>query len=185
MIVLVINAGSSSLKYQLFDSIAGAVLAQGSAMRIGEDGSSFTHVAMGKPVAERTAIPTHREAFAMVLEALLDPEHGALQRIDQVDAVGHRAVHGADVFVEPALVTPEVLEKLEACVPLAHPHTPRTSSASERRSARFPACRTWPSSTRPSTRRSRSTRTCTRCRWSSARSTASASTASTVRRAST
>ncbi len=124
MIVLVINAGSSSLKYQLFDSVAGAVLAKGSAMRIGEDGSSFTHVAMGKPFAERTAIPTHREAFAMVLEALLDPEHGALQRIDQVDAVGHRAVHGADVFVEPALVTPEVLEKLEACVPLAPLHNP-------------------------------------------------------------
>lgn len=124
MITLIINAGSSSLKYQLYDSSAGAVLAKGSCMRIGEEHALFSHVAGSKPYTEHHPIPTHREAMALVIEALLDHEHGALARMEQVEAVGHRAVHGADVFVEPTLITKEVMAKLEECVPLAPLHNP-------------------------------------------------------------
>ncbi|PKQ37893.1 MAG: acetate kinase [Actinobacteria bacterium HGW-Actinobacteria-1] len=124
MIVLVINAGSSSLKYQLCDTATAQVLAKGSAARIAESGASFSHVAGERAFTLLDPIPSHRDAMALMIEALLDPEHGALTGVEQVDAVGHRAVHGADVFVEPAHITPEVIDKLEACVPLAPLHNP-------------------------------------------------------------
>ncbi len=124
MNVLVVNAGSSSLKYQLFDTSANTVIAKGLCDRIGIDGRiSHKRVSDGKEYAENFSMPTHAEALKYLVEALLDKDHGCLSSMDEIEAIGHRIVHGGAYFSESVLLTDEVLEKLELCRDLAPLHT--------------------------------------------------------------
>ena len=125
MKVLVINAGSSSLKYQLLDTCSQNVLAKGLCERIGIDGK-FTYKAPGKAVvdARDVAMPTHSEAIQTVLNALVDPENGVIASMKEIDAVGHRVVHGGETFAHSVRIDGQVLSAMEACVPLAPLHNP-------------------------------------------------------------
>ena len=125
MKVLVINAGSSSLKYQLLDTGSQNVLAKGLCERVGIDGK-FTYKAPGKAAvdARDVAMPTHSEAIQTVLNALVDPENGVIASMKEIDAVGHRVVHGGETFAHSVRIDGQVLSAMEACVPLAPLHNP-------------------------------------------------------------
>ncbi len=124
MKVLVINCGSSSIKYQLYDAQAEQVLAEGVVARIREGGSYLRHKAKGKTWQFDVPVPSHREGFELIIQSLLDREYGVLQDISEVSAVGHRTVHGGDTFVESTVIDESVIEKLEECIPLAPLHNP-------------------------------------------------------------
>ena len=125
MKVLVINAGSSSLKYQLLDTDSQNVLAKGLCERIGIDGK-FTYKAPGKETidAKDVAMPTHSEAIQAVLDALVDPVGGVIASMSEIDAVGHRVVHGGETFAGSVRVDDKVMAALEENVPLAPLHNP-------------------------------------------------------------
>lgn len=124
MKVLVINSGSSSLKYQLIDMETEAVIAKGLCERIGIEGSKLTHKANGKELEKVEAMPTHNEAVALVLSALTDKEYGVIASMDEIDAVGHRVVASAETFKRTTLVTPEALESLKEIEDMAPLHNP-------------------------------------------------------------
>ena len=124
MKVLVVNAGSSSLKYQLFDTAEGIVLAKGNCERIGIEGSLITHKTMdGKSRKKEIPIPTHSDAISLVVEMLLDKEVGCIESAKEIEAIGHRVVHGGPFFAQSVLVTDEVMEVLENCRAYAPLHT--------------------------------------------------------------
>lgn len=127
MNVLVINAGSSSLKYQLMDPDTGLVLAKGLCERIGLDGK-FTYKPQieGKETlkAVDVAMPTHSEAIAAVLGALVDEKNGVIGSMQEIQAVGHRVVHGGEAFNKSVVITEEVMKAVEDCIPLAPLHNP-------------------------------------------------------------
>ncbi len=125
MKVLVINAGSSSLKYQLLDTETQAVLAKGLCERIGIDGR-FTYKAPGKETIDAVSIamPTHAEAIQAVLDALVDPANGVIASMGEIDAVGHRVVHGGETFSTSVKIDDKVMAALEECIPLAPLHNP-------------------------------------------------------------
>ena len=124
MNVLVVNAGSSSLKYQLFDTANGTVVAKGLCERIGIDGA-ITHkqLASGKEYSAQLPMPNHTAAMTYVVEALTNADHGCVKSMDEIEAVGHRIVHGGAYFSESMLLNKDVLEKLELCRDLAPLHT--------------------------------------------------------------
>lgn len=124
MDVLVVNCGSSSIKYQLFDTAVDEVVAKGIVERIGAASPAFSHTARGVVYSVETDIPTHHRAFELIVEALVHPDHGAVSDLSSIDAVGHRVVHGGDRLVESTIVTPEVVAELERCISLAPLHTP-------------------------------------------------------------
>jgi len=124
MKILVINSGSSTIKYQVYGEYGEQVLARGIVARIGEKGSYLEHKASGKEVRQEIPVRSHHDAFDLIIQSLLHPVHGGLTDIREISAVGHRTVHGADTFVASTLITPEVVEKLEQCVPLAPLHNP-------------------------------------------------------------
>ncbi len=125
MKILVINAGSSSLKYQLLDPDTQEVLAKGLCERIGIDGK-FTYKPEGKaPIKEAdVAMPTHSEAIQAVLDALVNPENGVIGSMAEIDAVGHRVVHGGEKFATSVLIDDQVMAAIEECNPLAPLHNP-------------------------------------------------------------
>lgn len=125
MKVLVINAGSSSLKYQLMDPATREVLAKGLCERIGIDGR-LTHKLPAKDTKYESDIPmpTHAEAIGAVLSALTDAEHGVISSMSEIDAVGHRVVHGGEKFASSVLIDDAVMAAIEACIPLAPLHNP-------------------------------------------------------------
>ena len=125
MNVLVINAGSSSLKYQLLNPDTQEILAKGLCERIGIDGK-FTYKPTGKTAvkAADVAMPTHSEAIQTVLNALVDKENGVIASMKEIDAVGHRVVHGGEKFAKSVLITDEVMATIEECNPLAPLHNP-------------------------------------------------------------
>ena len=125
MKVLVINAGSSSLKYQFIDVDSGAVIAKGLCERIGIDGSKLTYKPTGKDshVFEKD-MKDHAQAIRMVLEALADKDIGVVKSMDEIDAVGHRVLHGGEKFSEPVVINDNVLATIEECVPLGPLHNP-------------------------------------------------------------
>ena len=125
MKVLVINAGSSSLKYQLLDTGSQDVLAKGLCERIGIDGK-FTYKAPGKETidARDVAMPTHSEAIQAVLDALVDPANGVIGSMKEIEAVGHRVVHGGETFASSVKIDDKVMAALEECIPLAPLHNP-------------------------------------------------------------
>jgi len=126
MKVLVINAGSSSVKYQLIDMEKKTVLAKGLCERIAIDGHlKHTPLVEGKVVFdEDIPMPTHSEAIAAVIDKLVDPECGVLSSMSEIDAVGHRVVHGGEAFAESMLIDEKVMAALEECIPLAPLHNP-------------------------------------------------------------
>ena len=127
MNILVINAGSSSLKYQLLNPETGVLLAKGLCERIGIDGK-FTYKPQieGKKVLDAVdvAMPTHSEAIQAVLNALVDADNGVIGSMKEIDAVGHRVVHCGEKFAKSVLITDEVMAAIEECNPLAPLHNP-------------------------------------------------------------
>ena len=125
MKVLVVNAGSSSLKYQLFDTAEGKILAKGNCERIGIDGSRIIHKTLGKEeYVKEQALTNHSEATKLVVDTLLDPVVGCISSIDEIEAIGHRVVHGGAFFTESVFVNDEVMAILDKCVAYAPLHTP-------------------------------------------------------------
>ena len=124
MNVLVINCGSSSLKYQLINSDSEEVLAKGLCERIGIDGRLvYQKEGCGKEVTE-AAMPTHKEAIQMVLDALTNDKTGAIKSLKEIDAVGHRVVHGGEKFASSVVIDEEVIKAVEECNDLAPLHNP-------------------------------------------------------------
>ena len=123
MKILVLNCGSSSIKYKLYDMDGEKVLAQGGVERIGIDGS-FIKVKLpnGDKKKIESPLPTHKEGVALVFKCLLDPEIGAIKSLDEIDAVGHRIVQGGDLFEQSCIVTPEVEKGIESLIDLAPVH---------------------------------------------------------------
>lgn len=125
MNVLVINCGSSSLKFQLIDSGSEQVIAKGLCERIGIEGSQITYTPTGGEKVEKvTPMADHTTAIRLVLEALTDKEHGVVKSLDEIGAVGHRLVHGGEKFATSTLITEEVLKAIEECNDLAPLHNP-------------------------------------------------------------
>ncbi|MDR1978437.1 MAG: acetate kinase [Synergistaceae bacterium] len=125
MKVLVINCGSSSLKYQLFDMDGEKVLAKGLVERIGIEGARIKHTKTGmESVVVETPIPDHKAGIKLVLDALLDKKHGALSSLDELSAVGHRVVHAGEKFAASVRLDGKVMDALKECVPLAPLHNP-------------------------------------------------------------
>ncbi|MDE6579692.1 MAG: acetate kinase, partial [Ruminiclostridium sp.] len=126
MKILVINAGSSSLKYQLINMDNESVIAKGNCERIGIDGHITHKTFDGKTVSEDCNFPTHTEAFERVVKALTEGEAAVIGSMEEISAVGHRIVQGAEVFNKTTLVTDEVIDKIDDLAELApvhnHPH---------------------------------------------------------------
>lgn len=125
MKVLVINCGSSSLKYQLIETDNSDVLAKGLAERIGINGSLLTHQAKGKDkVKINKDMRDHKDAIKMVLDALVNKEYGVIKDMSEIEAVGHRVVHGGEVFSGSVLINEDVMKAINDCIELAPLHNP-------------------------------------------------------------
>jgi acetate kinase len=124
MKILVVNCGSSSIKYQLFEMPQRAVLGKGLVERIGETGSALSHTSQGHTERRPTEVATHEQGLELVLRALTEGPGKLLGRIDEIEAVGHRVVHGADEFTGSMLITEQVLATIERVAHLAPLHNP-------------------------------------------------------------
>lgn len=124
MNVLVINCGSSSLKYQVIDSKSEEVLAKGLCERIGIDGRLVYQPKGGEKEITEAPMPTHTEAVRMVLDALVNPKTGVLKSLEEIEAVGHRLVHGGEKFAASTIINEEVIQAVEECSDLAPLHNP-------------------------------------------------------------
>lgn len=126
MKVLVINCGSSSLKYQLINPESGEVFAIGLCERIGIEGSKMEYEVPAKDfeIEIKEGMPTHKEALNLVINAITNPEYGVVKSIEEIDAIGHRVVHGGEKFASSVLVTEDVMKALEECSELAPLHNP-------------------------------------------------------------
>lgn len=125
MKVLVINCGSSSLKFQLIDSESESCLAKGLCERIGIEGSMITYAPEGGEKEKNvTPMPDHTEAIRLVLEALTNPKTGVVRSLDEIGAVGHRVVHGGEKFAQSVVIDDEVMKAIEECNDLAPLHNP-------------------------------------------------------------
>jgi len=125
MLVLTINSGSSSVKYQLIDTARSAVLCKGLVDRIGTQGTNLTHkLPDGRQVTLTDNINDHQSAIDRILETLIHPEYGVIENLAQIKAVGHRLVHAGDKFTQSILIDDEVLAKLHECIEFAPLHNP-------------------------------------------------------------
>ena len=124
MKILVINCGSSSLKYQLIDMDDEKLLAKGNFERIGEEQAFLTHKVNGEKYVINKPTFNHTDALKIVLEQLMHNEYGVIESLKEIDAIGHRIVAGGEYFDKSELVTPDVLDKIEKCIPLAPLHNP-------------------------------------------------------------
>lgn len=126
MLVLIINCGSSSLKYQLLDMKTETLIAKGLVERIGIEGSIITHkmVNEGTKFVLETPMANHKDAISHVMEALLDKDHGAVKSLDEIKAVGHRVVHAGEKYSDSVLINEDVIKALEECIELAPLHNP-------------------------------------------------------------
>ena len=124
MKVLVVNCGSSSLKYQLIDMESESVLAKGNFERIGEQEAFVTHKVNGEKYVIKSPVMNHEEALKIVLEQLVHSEYGVIKALSEIDAVGHRVVHGGELFDKSAKIDEDTIEKIESCSALAPLHNP-------------------------------------------------------------
>ncbi len=124
MKVLVVNSGSSSLKYQLFDMENEKVIAKGNCEKIGINGSFIKYKANGVEKVFDGNLDNHTQALTKVFDILTNKEYGVVKSLDEIDAVGHRVLHGGEIFKESVLVTPEVLKDIETLIPLGPLHMP-------------------------------------------------------------
>ena len=126
MKILVVNCGSSSLKYQLIDMKGEKLLAKGNFERIGEKESFVTHKVNGEKYVINTYVKNHEEALKVVLEQLVHKDYGVIKNLSEISAVGHRLVHGGEIFDSSVLITEDVIKKYETCSSLAPLHNPAT-----------------------------------------------------------
>ena len=124
MKILVLNCGSSSLKYQLINMENESVMAKGLCERIGIDGSKLTHKANDKEMVVEQPMPKHTEAISLVMKALVDPEYGVLKDTSEISAVGHRVLHGGMKFTESIVVNEDVKNVIRECFDLGPLHNP-------------------------------------------------------------
>ena len=124
MKVLVLNCGSSSIKYELHDAVGHSALARGLVSRIGDDGAQLETQTATAEQSRQTAINDHGRGLELIVESLLDRRTGVVKDLSEVSAVGHRVVHGGSFFSAPALLTPDVIARIEECAPLAPLHNP-------------------------------------------------------------
>ena len=125
MIVFVVNCGSSSLKYQLIDMTKESVMAKGLIERIGMDGSVLKHTPGSEDAVEiNTEIPDHKVAIQLVIDALTNENHGVIKKMSEINAVGHRVVHGGERFTDSMLINSDVIAGIEACCEIAPLHNP-------------------------------------------------------------
>lgn len=124
MKILVVNCGSSSLKYQLIDMVSESPIAQGLVDRIGIEGSILTHKVNGKKYIIEEEMKDHKKAIELVLNALVNKEHGVISDMSEISAVGHRVVHGGEKYAESILIDNEVMKALEEFIKLAPLHNP-------------------------------------------------------------
>ena len=124
MLVFILNAGSSSLKYQLMNPVNKEVLAVGLCERIGIDGVLKHEFGEDQKVKLEVSMPTHKEAIELVLKTLTDGEGSVINSVDDIDAIGHRAVHGGEEFAGSVMVTDKVINKMKELIPLAPLHNP-------------------------------------------------------------
>ena len=123
MNILIINAGSSSLKYQLMDPETGVVSAKGLCERIGIDGR-LNHKGSGDKIVKDIPMPTHSEAIAATLDILVDPVEGVIKSVEEIDAVGHRVLHGGMEFFDCCIIDDDVIAAIKRCIPLGPLHNP-------------------------------------------------------------
>ena len=125
MKIFVVNCGSSSLKYQLIDMETESILAKGLCERIGIEGSKLTHKPSGKDEYVKTApMETHKEAIKLVLDALTDAEHGVIEDVNEINAIGHRVLHGGNIYTESIKVDEDVKRVIRECFDLGPLHNP-------------------------------------------------------------
>ena len=125
MKILVVNAGSSSIKYQVFDMTDESVLAKGLVDRVGIPGSTLEHKPTGKDeVVIKKDLPDHTEGMKLVLDVLINPEYGVIKSMDEIGAVGHRVVHGGEDFAESVVIDDKVKKVIKDCFDIAPLHNP-------------------------------------------------------------
>ena len=124
MVILTLNCGSSSAKYQVYDWDNKEVMANGVVERIGIDGSCITHKAKGQKIELESLCPTHKEAIELIMKEITDKEVGVISDMSQIGAVGHRVLHGGDKFTKSVLITPEVLDTFRSVIDLGPLHMP-------------------------------------------------------------
>ena len=124
MKTLVINCGSSSIKYQLFDMTDESVLAKGLLERLGSDQVALHHQTNDSELQPDCSAKNHRDALALILQCLVHPDYGVIENVDQIAAVGHRVVHGAERFTGAVCIDPEVIKAIDDCAQLAPLHNP-------------------------------------------------------------
>lgn len=140
MKILVLNCGSSSVKYKLIESADGKVLAEGGVEKLGLPDSFIKFkLADGSKKVVETLMPTHKEAVETIIKVLTDPKEGVIKSMDEIDAVGHRVVHGMDKFSQSVLITPEVKEKIKECYTVAPLHNPANMTGIDAITALMPA----------------------------------------------
>ena len=150
MKILIINAGSSSLKYQFMESDGGEVFAKGLCERIGIDGR-LTHKVPGREdVKQDIPMPTHGEAIQAVLDIMVDPAKGVISSTDEIAAVGHRVLHGGMAFTESCIIDDACIEAIKKCIPWGPSTTPPISWASRPVRRSCPRRPRWPCSIPPS-----------------------------------
>ena len=125
MKVLVVNCGSSSIKYQVFDMTDESVLAKGLVDRVGIPGTVLKHEPTGKDeVVIKKDLPDHTEGMKLVLEVLVNPEYGVIQNMEEIGAVGHRVVHGGEQFADSTVIDDKVKQVIRECFDIAPLHNP-------------------------------------------------------------
>ena len=124
MKILVINCGSSSLKYQLIDMDTEKVMAKGTYERIKEPNSFLTHKVNGEKYRLEKPVKNHEEALEFSLNQLVKPDYKVINSLDEINAIGHRIVHGGEKFNKPVIITEEVIKAIEDCASLAPLHNP-------------------------------------------------------------
>ncbi|MFR2197443.1 MAG: acetate kinase, partial [Clostridia bacterium] len=116
MKILVLNSGSSSLKYQVIDMKTEKVLAKGYFERIGQADSFLTHKVNGEKHKFEHYAKNHEQAISFVLSRLTNPNYGVIKNFDELDGIGHRVVHGGEKFANPVVITDEVIKQIEECI---------------------------------------------------------------------
>lgn len=124
MVILTLNCGSSSAKYQVYDWDGKTVLASGIVERVGRDGAGITHKAHGEKTEFLSPCPTHKEAIELIMKEITDPKVGVIKDMSVIGAVGHRVLHGGDKFTKSVIITPEVLETFRSVQDLGPLHNP-------------------------------------------------------------
>ena len=125
MVILTLNCGSSSAKYQVYDWDAKDILASGVVERVAQDGSVITHDAKGKDsFTKERPCPTHKEAIELIISTITDSEVGVITDMSSIKAVGHRVLHGGDKFTKSVIVTPEIIETFRSVQDLGPLHNP-------------------------------------------------------------